>query len=137
MRRRKLKHLFQDDADNTCGQTCVAMLTGRPRGDVIALMGKSYTTTLNVHNALRRFGFKTPSRLKRFSKSGDYANYKELDVDAVLKLVTRHHRRGTHHWVVWDAKAKKPLDPMEDPYLVPPAKITSYLPILSCRAQMR
>ena len=68
-------------------------------------------------------------RLIQFRGNKRYCDYKELDVDAVLKLVARSHEPGYWHWIVWDAKSKKTLDPKKKPYKIPPAKIKSYLPV--------
>lgn len=40
---RTLKHLQQPDNSNLCGQTCVAMITGRPLQDVIDVIGRGGT----------------------------------------------------------------------------------------------
>jgi hypothetical protein len=128
MRRKHLNPLKQRH-DNSCGQTCVAMLAMLPDAEeVIEYMGKGRTNTRKIRKGLRKFGLKSAKRLERFRRNGDYHSYKELDVDAVLKLVDpKIHRPGTYHWVVWDSKRRKRLDPQRPRYKVPPAKITAFL----------
>jgi hypothetical protein len=52
MRRGDLERLKQQH-DNSCGQTCVAMLSGAPYDDVIGYMGRSCTDTRKIRDGLR------------------------------------------------------------------------------------
>jgi hypothetical protein len=116
--------------DDSCGQTCIAMLTGAPYDDVIDSMGESYTSARDLHKALAKFGLKSPKRLVQFRGNKKYPNHRALNVYAILKLVDRrYHNRRYWHWVVRDAKRRKILDPQWHPYKVPPARITSFLPV--------
>jgi hypothetical protein len=110
MRRGDLKRIIQKH-DNSCGQTCVAMMARVAYEDVIDFMGRSYTDTRKVRNGLQKFGLRSARRLVPFRGNKKYGDYKDLPADAILKLVSSRHRGGTFHWVVWDAKRKKILDP--------------------------
>jgi hypothetical protein len=66
MRRRNLRSLKQPRDSNSCGQTCVAMLTGASYDDVIGCMGEASTDTSAIRRGLSRFGFKSEKRLTQF-----------------------------------------------------------------------
>jgi hypothetical protein len=125
MRRAKLKSLKQQH-DYSCGQTCVAMLTGASYKAVIKFMGSASTDTSKIRRGLNRFKVKSATRLKQFRGNEQYPNYKKLDFDAVLKM--KHRGRSMYHWIVWDSKRGKCLDPQNPSFKIGPAhRITSYL----------
>jgi hypothetical protein len=129
MRRGNLERIVQQH-DNSCGQACVAMLARVAYSDVIDFMGRSYTDTRDIRNGLREFGLKSAKRLRQFRGNKQYHDYKELNFDAMLKLVDpKTHRGGSFHWVVWDAKRRRRLDPQSPRYKIPPARITSFLTV--------
>jgi hypothetical protein len=129
MRRGNLERIVQQH-DNSCGQSCVAMLARVTYNDVIDFMGRNYTETRDIRNGLREFGLKSARRLTQFRGNKHIHDYKELKHDAMLKLVNpRTHRSGSFHWVVWDARRRKILDPQHPRYKIPPARITSFLKV--------
>jgi hypothetical protein len=116
--------------DNSCGQTCVAMLSGTSYNRVIKQMGKSYTSTRAIHDGLKYFGVRSAKRLVQFRGNKKYPDHRKLGFDAMLKLVhPKVHRGGNFHWVVWDAKKRKVLDPQRPRYKIRQVRITSFLPI--------
>jgi hypothetical protein len=125
VRRSHLKPLEQLH-DYSCGQTCVAMLTGACYYDVVMYMGYSSTDPLKIQKGLQKFGLKSAKRLTQFRGNKEYPDYKKLDFDAVLKMV--HRKGGSYHFVVWDAKRRRILDPNYPPFRIGRAhRITSYL----------
>ncbi len=127
MRRGNLKHLRQPSESNTCGQTCVAMLARVSYEKVISVMGRGRTNTRKVREGLRKFGLKS-DKLTQFRGNREYKHYKKLNFDALLKLKdSEAHKDGNWHWIVWDAKRKKKLDPQDPAYKVPPARIISFI----------
>jgi ABC-type bacteriocin/lantibiotic exporter with double-glycine peptidase domain len=125
-----MKQVIQAD-DAGCGIACVAMLARVTYAEARNKMfkktdGVTGTFTWEVRKALRKFGMKSPKRLRVIR---DRDAYRELRHNALLKLVTPSHKSGCWHWVVWDARRKKLLDPRKQPYRR--FRITSYLPVSS------
>jgi hypothetical protein len=81
------------------------------------------TSTKEVCDALAKFGIACAGRLTRL-RPGDY---RKLEQDAILRTRTSKSD-GDSHWIVWDAKRKRIIDPEPDKadrYVRPP--ITSFL----------
>jgi len=92
---RTIRHTYQPERSSLCGQTCVAMITGRPLPDVIKNLfsGKTGgTSTKDVMSALQKAGEKTSS-LERVKKT---------TVFDTLSLCRLHFvgEKNHSHWVV-------------------------------------
>jgi hypothetical protein len=107
------------------------MLTGSSYDDVIKYMGIGCTDARRIRNGLGHFGLKTAERMMSFRSNKRYRRHTALPFDAVLKLVhPRIHRDGGYHWVVWDARRRKILDPDDPPFKLPQVDITQFLAII-------
>jgi hypothetical protein len=110
-----------------CGVACVAMIAGVGYHEARKTFHKDEKTgqsTTDVRQALAKFDVACARRLVRLP-SGHYRNLKQ---DAILRTRTRSD--GDSHWIVWDAKRKKFLDPepnKEVRYAKPP--VTSFLAV--------
>ena len=109
----RMRRIVQKD-DVGCGVACVSMLTGQSYAAVRRSMfptGESIgTKTKDLRKALRTFGCDVGERLNPLRTR----HYSKLQFDAILKVWPK--KNGTWHWVVWDAGAKRILDPLEPPY---------------------
>lgn len=84
----------QPKGSSICGQCCVAMVTGKPLEEVIKVFGHSHSTrTKELHKALKHFGYKSNSRLQRFT------NFSGLPDFGIAKI-TYDWRKNNGHWVV-------------------------------------
>ena len=122
-----MKRIVQKD-ELGCGIACVAMLTGRTYAATRDRMfpdGRVKPTRTSIlRDALVDLGCEVgdglvPLRTQR---------YHDFDFDAVLKV----NKEGRNwHWVVWDARRRLVLDPLDPPcsnieaisylWVVPPA----------------
>lgn len=85
--------ILRQPTNQTCGQTCVAMLADVPVEEVCAAIGKRGSTkTRDVISALRAFGLRCHHRLVPLSSA-------PLAVRAVAKVSPP--RGSGWHWVVW------------------------------------
>lgn len=98
--------------DMGCGVACVAMLTGQSYEAIRDLMYPNEPDTISGTNgrqlrrALAKFDCKTV-KLVRFKRG---TKYQSLTFDAVLRVgFTKKNDDG--HWVVWDSKRRRVLDP--------------------------
>ena len=66
----------------------------------------TYTGTKHIKQALQRLGVQTGYRTILLENR----DYSELDQDAILKTKPRNSD-GNWHWMVWDSKRSKLLDP--------------------------
>ena len=109
-----------------CGVACVAMVVGASYAIVRGVMADDrstiYANTKDVVKALRHFGADLP-RDRLVVLRG--RNFRRLEYDAILKVNVR--KDGHWHWVVWDAKKQRVLDPKRRPYRT--IRATSYLPV--------
>ena len=117
----KLK-LVRQGNDHTCGQCCVATLTGRPLEEVLKSIGKKGSTnTYDLIRGLDSFGFKCDSKYtlgSDFPKNGT----------AILRFTNKERTKA--HWVVYFNK--KYYDPnagvfRKSPKYLKDADITSFL----------
>lgn len=109
---------------NDCGIACVAMLAGVPyhvaRRAVLGEGRLRLTKTRDLRAALIKLGKSpSPDRMKRLRGN----QHRTLTETALLKTATR--RGGSWHWMVWDPRRGRVLDPMEPPYERP--RITACL----------
>jgi len=122
-----LRRIIQED-EAGCGVACVAIFAQVGYDDARKVMfgrrSGSYTSTGDIRWALGRFGFKPARRLVRFGKKRHYTDLRE---DAVLKLKARAHGEREWHWVVWDARRRKLIDPAKFPHKR--FRITSFLAV--------
>ena len=80
------------------------------------------TGTKDLRWALVSFGVAAGPRLVPLRT----CHYRNLTCDAVLKVWPRRNGRDWH-WVVWDARRRRVLDPLPEPYKH--IKAISYLPV--------
>lgn len=122
--------LTQPENSRSCGQHCIAMITGLPLEEVIAAVGHDRGTyTKDVIRGFNALGLKVPiSRLKPIRKNA------VLPQRCILKIKWLGHKRG--HWVAYENGMI--YDPIGfiHPYHTEaysaykvPGKITAYLPI--------
>ena len=116
-----MRRVKQRPDDLGCGAACVAMITGLTyeQAKMIVYNGKDVRTTGTgqLRAALRSQGYDLPHNRKRLSNNksptGKPKSLREtsinLDQDAILS--TRAWADGKWHWVVWEAKSKRVLDP--------------------------
>jgi hypothetical protein len=109
-----MKRIFQIDEDG-CGVACVAMLAGVSYKMALTKMfGDRHvtpTTTKQIRKELRKFGLFSARKLVRSIK---WRHYTELRQDAILKVKIPKRSGAGWHWIVWDAKRGKFLDPDGD-----------------------
>lgn len=103
-----------------CGIACVAMVGGVTYEKAKMTMFNKverkhlrtgdldYTTTVRLVRGLRRLGIRCGDRLVPLRGR----SYRSLKCNAVLKAWEKKAQRGgDFHWVVWDAKRRRFLDP--------------------------
>ena len=108
-----MRRIIQKD-EVGCGVACVSMLTGQSYAAVRQSMFPTgecvRTRSRDLRKALRTFGYDVGKRLNPLRTR----HYSNLEFDAILKVWPK--KDGTWHWVVWDARARRILDPLEPPY---------------------
>ena len=113
-RHKPLKRIVQEDSFGS-GIACVAMLAGKSYGAVRKEMFPdgvvSGTNTGGLRKALAAHGLELARHLVPFRST----KYQDLEDDAILKANPRHGG-AEWHWVVWDAKRRRLLDPRDPPY---------------------
>lgn len=98
-----------------CGLACVAMASGQtyreirsfafPDGEV------EYTSMRQIRDIMSAYGVSLGNRLIPFRTRRPT----DLDFDALLKVNARQDGKFWH-WVIWDYKRQKILDPRRPPY---------------------
>ena len=106
-----------------CGIACVAMAARVSYKEALRYIRhdrNGCTKTIDVRAALRRLGIRTHSkRLRLLGRR----HYTELPFSAILKIP---HAKGRHwHWVIWDHRRRKLIDP--DRYGMFTYRASSYL----------
>ena len=123
-----MKRVLQEN-DEGCGVACVAMLAGVSYWEArVAVFGKRprvvhSTHTADIRRALKRFGLRSAKRLISFGR--ETPEPKNIGINAILKVNRR--KNGTWHWIVWDSKRKRLLDPQRPAYKRP--RLSSFLAI--------
>ena len=115
-RRAKLRLIKQKDATG-CGIAAVAMVAGvsyEAAKDAVypnrsARRRTFATDTVHLRDALRSLGIPVADRCIRVTKGTS-----QLPQTALLK--TNRKPNGVFHWVVWDGKRKRILDPGVPPW---------------------
>ena len=106
-----MKYWEQDKTEPDCGPCCVAMLAGVTRTQALQAFharNDDGTTGLgHVRSVLDGFGC-TMSGLKK--KNRTRQDFLRRGVDCLLR--TKSDGAGNWHWMVWDARAGRVLDPM-------------------------
>lgn len=109
-----MRRVQQKKGFNDCGVCCVCILAGVSyRQALAAVFPRSapepkhmWTSSRQLSAALNRCGLKCDERARPlFGRS-----YKELQHDAIL-IADRDPKTWCWHWVVWDWKRKRVLDP--------------------------
>ncbi len=114
-----MRLIKQKDDGNECGVACVAMLSGCTYAEAfhaLYLKGKAKRTSLaDMRRALAQF--ETNLEVRRKMRRVRRNELPDLGADALLKTTPRSD--GDWHWMVWDARRKKILDPKKVPYRRP------------------
>jgi hypothetical protein len=93
----KLKHLAQTRKGN-CGQTVVAMITGRPIEEIEEVMGKKGgTRTADLKKALHHYGWKTGKRLR---PCHPYKDKPPLTIVSVRSARMSRPKIKNSHWII-------------------------------------
>ena len=115
-----MRKVIQKD-EYGCGAACLAMLTGMTyKKAVRSIYGQDevdYTSTTEIRLALEKYGITLSKKRQPFipgkTKNGLYRAISEskisLPYDAIIG--TRPWANGNWHWVIWDSKRQKILDP--------------------------
>ncbi len=107
-----------------CGPACVATIVGVDYCEVTRhIWWKSFkegTTTKDLQYLLQQYGYHCPDHVLYFGKK----NYRDMKQDAIMRI---SYNRREGHWVVWDAKQRKVIDP--DWWPEQTYKPTAYLPV--------
>lgn len=114
--------LIMQPTDVTCGQACIAMITGRQIGDVIQDMKTNGPTSIGqLIEALDFYGVKHAERNTRISRKNP--------VPYPYSILTVHANGGYTHWaLLYDGKYYDPeFGLIEGEYIY--GKITSFLAI--------
>ena len=117
---RRIKQWANEDG---CGIACVAMVSRRTYAEVRKRMFPNGEVTRTdasmLRDALERFGCTVAPRIRKMTM-----HYSKLPFDAILEVA--RHKDGSWHWVVWDSRRKRILDPS-----CPAARYraTRYLPV--------
>lgn len=118
--------LVKQRNENGCGVACVAMIAGVTYSQARALMfgerAGGYTDTAQLREALGALGIQTAPKLVLFKSEAP----QDLPFNAILKT---NRRTKDWHWVVWDCRRQKVLDPRTPPYRR--YRHSSYLEILT------
>lgn len=123
-------HPRRQPTRTTCGQTCVAILTGAPVDEVCRLMGaRGATSTHQLQAALAQLGWRCAQKLVPLRR------VEGLVPVGIVSLRDAEHGRA--HWVVWyDGYYVDPVDglcwaPEDFVPVVESAgwKVTSILPL--------
>lgn len=128
-----MKLKLQPTNSNTCGHHCIAMVAKCKVEKVIKLIGhENGTRTIDLHNAFKRMGYKTPKKLIRFKAWED-----ELPDLCIIKYRWPKEIKRTGHWVIYrkgmivdPGCGVYPFDKAFIASLDPNVKPTSYLPII-------
>lgn len=113
----EIQLILQPKGSRLCGQTCIAMVTGKTITEIVNCLGHGKgTRTKDLVKLLRSFGYGVPDRLRRLSNPPRYAIAKQPKL-----------RGNNWHWVlIWNGKR---YDPAGTTYPRYGSRLTSYLPI--------
>lgn len=90
-----MKILFQPEKSSTCGQHCVAMISGvSPEESISVFRSVGATNTKQLHKVLNHFGFESPEKLEKIKSS-------TVLPDLCILKITYDWRKNTGHWVVY------------------------------------
>jgi hypothetical protein len=120
-----MKRISQLDEDG-CGVACVAMIAGvsyhEARKRMFGDQNVTVTRTRELREALRDFGIACTGKLIPSTRR---RHYKKLEQDAILKVKSLRSGKKDWHWMVWDNRRKRALDPekeKDDRYVRPPVR---------------
>ncbi len=114
--------LVHQPTNSTCGQACIAMISGKEVDEVIRDMKTSQSTSIGqLMEALDFYGISHAERNVRISKKNP--------VPSPFSILTVHTHAGYTHWIVlFDGKYYDPeFGLIEGDY--PHGKITSFLSV--------
>lgn len=110
-----------------CGIACVAMATRRKYGEIRAHLFDDHedaegTQLRHLRAILKKFGVRSGKRLIPLRTR----KVESLPFDALIKINPRQRGREWH-WVIWDHRRGRILDPKKKPYLR--RRYVSYTPL--------
>lgn len=123
-------HVPQPPNSYSCGQACIAMVTGLSFDEAWKLVGHlNATGTQEIVQALRKAGIRCAGRLHRVSR-----RWLLLPQHAIVAVRRRGYKTSTHWVVYWEGKVYDPGDklgtpPIEAGKQVPAWDMTAYLEI--------
>lgn len=126
---------WQQQTHNTCGQTCVAMLTGTRLDEAIKLTGRrGGTRTVDLVKALSALGYEAPPQLVKIHPVVRWPDTAVLPDPCIVKLTWTGRASG--HWCLYHGglfydPSIGVRTPNQYAYLCrrDDARITSYLPV--------
>lgn len=90
---KKWKLLVQPENSSSCGQYCIAIITGEHIDNVVSVFGHAHTSrTKELVSALNHFGYATSTKLSRYANHG-------LPAECILKI--SWEGKSTGHWVAY------------------------------------
>ena len=101
--------LVRQRTSTDCSIACVAMLAGVSYAQAKRVVPQGRTKTRAIKRALIELGVSHGYRTIPVSESLSELEQR-LSFDALLK--TRPDKAENWHWMVWDSKRKKTLDPL-------------------------
>lgn len=121
--------LIKQGDDEGCGLACVAMLSGTS----YAVVRKTYreltdtndgdrvepTELRRLKQIMEKHGVVIEGRMKRIDDPKQFAlkNLDDLDLDCDALLMVNPREGGRKwHWVIWDHRRRRVLDPKVPPY---------------------
>lgn len=83
--------------ERTCGQTCIAMISGKTENDIVELIGHAKgTKTKEIISTLSKLGIKNSQKLIRFCHKNP------LPVYGIVKTIHKNKKQttGNWHWIL-------------------------------------
>jgi len=115
-----MRRIIQKD-DCGCGAACIAMLAGITYNQAAkSLYGEEevdYTKTSEIRITLQTYGLTLAKKrvpfLRGKTATGLHRAIQESKIELSFNAIvsTRPRRDGNWHWVVWDSKRQRILDP--------------------------
>ena len=106
--------LVKQRDENGCGLACVAMVAGRPYSAIRKILGSDEvgpTQLRKLRQIMRQHGIAAGERMIPLRSRTPF----ELPFDALIKMNPRRNGREWH-WVIWDHRRRRILDPKVPPY---------------------
>lgn len=113
--KREIRLLTQDDGSSTCGQHCLAMISGKTVDEVCKLIGrKGGTRTVDMVKGLRILGFECDTKLRPLKQT----------LSGTVLLHIRFYNTTKSYWGHWALYHNRTV---YDPGRLVPYNLSSYL----------